>query len=247
MDELGIVMITTLLFDMGNTLIDFHKGPSDSEKYEIGLRAMVPVLSKKNPKITFDVLKTEFLHILENVFVRRLKLEHEIPIEEYLDPFLSKHNIKLREDQKITLLERFYAGYIEHVWVDPHIADTFQRIRSNGIKIAVISNAWLPKDVYIRIFKKLGLHQWIFRYYFSYSVGASKPNLKIFQYALSTLRTKPETTWMIGDNIDKDLAPAKKLGLTTVWFNPKKSVLQFEKKSIVDYQITEINQIFKLL
>ncbi|MHA1112677.1 MAG: HAD family hydrolase [Promethearchaeota archaeon] len=239
--------ISALLFDMGNTLIDFHRGPSDGEKYEMGLHAMVPVLSKKNKKITFEVLRTEFLPIVEEVFVRRLELAKEIPINEYLDPFLSKFNIKLRDNQKITLLERFFSGYIEHLWVDPLIPETFQQIRQNGIKIAIVSNAWLPKDVYIRIFKKLGLHQFVNRYYFSYSVGASKPDLKIFQYALSTQRIRSETTWMIGDNIDKDLAPAKKLGLTTVWFNPSGKPLPENKRKYVDHQINAINEILSFL
>lgn len=240
-------MITAILFDMGNTLIDFHRGPTDADKYDVGLHEMVPVLSKYNKKITFKVLKNEFLPILEEIFVRRLSLEHEIPINEYLDPFLSKYNIKLRDNQKITLLERFYAGYTEYVWVDARISETFQHIRRNGIKIAVISNAWLPKEVYIRIFKKLEIHQWINRYYFSYTVGASKPNLKIFQYALSTLRIQPATTLMVGDNIDKDLEPAKKLGLTTIWFNPKGNPMPEGKQSIVDHTITEINEILSFL
>ncbi len=160
---------------MGNSLIDFHRGPSDSEKYDIGLYEMVSVLSKKNPIVTFELLKKEFLPIVEEVFVRRLELEREIPINEYLDPFLTKYKIKLRENQKITLLERFFSGYIEHLWVDPCIPETLQKIRQNGIKIAVVSNAWLPQEVYIRIFKKLGLHQFVNRYYFSYSVGAVNP------------------------------------------------------------------------
>ncbi len=240
-------MITALLFDMGNTLIDFHRQLTDSEKYDIGLHEMVPILFKKNPSITYEVLKKEFLPVVEEVFVRRLEQAKEIPINEYLDPFLSKFNIKFRDNQKVTLLECFFSGFIEHVWVDPLIHDTFQQIRKSGIKIAVVSNAWLPQEVYIRIFKKLGLHEWINRYYFSYSVGASKPDLKIFQYALSTQRIQPKTTWMIGDNIDKDLTPAKKLGLTTVWFNPTNKPLPEEKQQFVDYQIHAINEILSFL
>jgi len=240
-------MITAFLFDMGNTLIDFHRGPADSEKYDIGLNMMVPVLSKYNPAINFEVLKKEFLPILEEIFVRRLSLEHEIPINEYLDPFLSRYKIKLRSNQKITLLEKFYSGFIDHVWVDPSIPDTFLHIRRTGIKIAVISNAWLPQEIYVRIFKKIGLHQWINAYYFSYTVGASKPNLKIFQYALSTLRIHPATSWMIGDNVLKDLEPAKKLGLTTVWFHPTGATLPKEQKHLVDHQITKIQDILSFI
>jgi FMN phosphatase YigB (HAD superfamily) len=78
-------------------------------------------------------------------------------------------------------------------------------------------------------------------------VGASKPDLKIFQYALSTQRIQPKTTWMIGDNIDKDLKPAKKLGLTTVWFNPTGKPLPVDKQKFVDHKISSINEILTFL
>ena len=67
-------MITTLLFDMGNTLIDFHKGPSDSEKYEIGLRAMVPVLSKRNHRGRRGILKCQIFFFSLNRFAFAMAL-----------------------------------------------------------------------------------------------------------------------------------------------------------------------------
>ncbi len=52
---------------------------------------------------------------------------------------------------------------------------------------------------------------------------------------------------MIGDNIDKDLTPAKKLGLTTVWFNPSGKLLPPDKKKFVDHQIHSMNEILTFL
>ena len=46
--------------------------------------------------------------------------------------------------------------------------------------------------------------------------GVSKPDRRIFDIALSRAGCKPENAVMIGDRLDNDIAPAKKLGMKTV-------------------------------
>ncbi|MBR5409839.1 MAG: HAD family hydrolase [Clostridia bacterium] len=57
-----------------------------------------------------------------------------------------------------------------------------------------------------------------FKYVISSSdVHASKPDPRIFKYALKAARCRPEEACMIGDRIDNDVAPAKAVGMKTVW------------------------------
>ncbi len=57
-----------------------------------------------------------------------------------------------------------------------------------------------------------------FKYVISSSdVHASKPDPRIFEYALKAARCRPEEACMIGDRIDNDVAPAKAVGMKTVW------------------------------
>ena len=49
-------------------------------------------------------------------------------------------------------------------------------------------------------------------------VGSFKPQPAIFTAALERLRVAPESAAMIGDSPTKDLAPARSLGMRTVWF-----------------------------
>ena len=51
-------------------------------------------------------------------------------------------------------------------------------------------------------------------------VGASKPDARIFQYALAALDCSGERAWMIGDNPDADIGGAARLGLKTCWLAP---------------------------
>lgn len=47
--------------------------------------------------------------------------------------------------------------------------------------------------------------------------GVAKPDLRIFNIALTRAGCTPEHAVMIGDRIDNDIVPAKQLGMKTVW------------------------------
>lgn len=47
--------------------------------------------------------------------------------------------------------------------------------------------------------------------------GKAKPDPEIFLQALKEACCKPEETFMIGDRLDNDIAPAQQLGMGTVW------------------------------
>lgn len=50
----------------------------------------------------------------------------------------------------------------------------------------------------------------------SASVGVSKPNTKIFHYALQAARVKPAQCWYIGDSLIQDIEPANNIGMKTI-------------------------------
>jgi HAD superfamily hydrolase (TIGR01509 family) len=51
-------------------------------------------------------------------------------------------------------------------------------------------------------------------------VGVTKPDPRIFQYALNALACSPNQAWMIGDNPEADIGGAARLGLKTCWVAP---------------------------
>ena len=51
----------------------------------------------------------------------------------------------------------------------------------------------------------------------SAEAGCAKPDLRIFTMALSKAKCEPAEAYMVGDRLDNDILPAKKLGMKTVW------------------------------
>ena len=47
--------------------------------------------------------------------------------------------------------------------------------------------------------------------------GVAKPDKRIFEIALERSMCSPNGAVMIGDRIDNDIIPAKKMGMATIW------------------------------
>lgn len=54
-------------------------------------------------------------------------------------------------------------------------------------------------------------------------VGIYKPDRGLYQAALNAIGTKPDQTLMVGDSLDKDCAPARALGMRTVWLRHREA------------------------
>lgn len=65
--------------------------------------------------------------------------------------------------------------------------------------------------------KQYGLSQHLDLIIASAEEGLEKPDPRIFQLALSRAGCLPQRAVMIGDRLDNDIAPAKRLGFKTIW------------------------------
>lgn len=87
-------------------------------------------------------------------------------------------------------------------------------ILSKKYHIGVIANQSLGTESRL---KKWEIIKYIELVVASAEEGVSKPNLKIFDIALRKAECKPDKAIMIGDRIDNDIVPAKKMGMRTIW------------------------------
>ena len=81
-------------------------------------------------------------------------------------------------------------------------------------KIAVIANQSLGTADRL---EKFGILKYIDLVIASAEEGVAKPDKEIFEIALNRAGCRPERAMMIGDRIDNDIVPAKKMGMKTIW------------------------------
>ena len=65
--------------------------------------------------------------------------------------------------------------------------------------------------------ERLGIVQHLDVIVTSEEMGFGKPDLRIFQAALERAGCAPEEACMVGDRLDNDIVPAKRLGMKTIW------------------------------
>ena len=79
----------------------------------------------------------------------------------------------------------------------------------------------------------------------SAEAGCAKPDLKIFSAALNKAGCKPADAVMVGDRLDNDIIPAKKLGMKTIWVRQGYAIYQSidDESKRPDHIVDSINEL----
>ena len=117
---------------------------------------------------------------------------------------------------------------------------------SSKYKIGVIANQALGTEKRLENF---GLLKYIELVIASAEEGIAKPDKRIFEIALNRANCEPGQSIMIGDRIDNDIVPAKKLGMKTIWikqgFGRYWNITHEEEKA--DYEVNNLMEIFDFI
>jgi putative hydrolase of the HAD superfamily len=97
--------------------------------------------------------------------------------------------------------------------VFPDVVDTL-KVLARRFRLACITNhfSWVRDRA-----AEAGFGDLVDLWAISAEVGAEKPDERIFRFALQRAGVRPENVAMVGDRLDRDLVPAKRLGMRTVW------------------------------
>ncbi|MFA5406309.1 MAG: HAD-IA family hydrolase [Candidatus Nanoarchaeia archaeon] len=225
-------MIKALLFDLDNTLLDFVKMKITCSK------ASVKAMIKAGLKMTEKDAYTKLMSIYA-------KTSYEDPV--IFENFLKEFNKKI--DYKILSAAIVAYRRVVNDLLIPYegVTETLKILKRKGLILGIVTDAPRLK-AWIRL-TTAGLSN-----YFNLiiTLGDSKrrkPHKIPFQKALRELKLKPEEVLFIGDNPEKDIAGANKIGMKTVLakygsFIKSKSINKDEKPT---YIINKFNELLRLI
>ncbi|MCM2675791.1 HAD-IA family hydrolase [Shouchella plakortidis] len=96
----------------------------------------------------------------------------------------------------------------------PGLKDMLQSLKQKPYKIGIITNG---RDFYQRNkIQALGISDYIDVIVTSGELGIKKPDVAIFYDMLGKLQSTPEQSIFVGDDLTKDIVPAKHLGMRTI-------------------------------
>lgn len=109
------------------------------------------------------------------------------------------------------LVEGFIAPVLE---ATARNAVLLAELARSGFGLGVVSNGCGNVD---RLCADFGYAPFLSVIVDSRRVGLFKPDPAIFLHAINQLGSDPATTMMVGDSFERDVVPAKKIGLQTAW------------------------------
>lgn len=97
----------------------------------------------------------------------------------------------------------------------PGAIDTLVQIRKSGVRLALITNGGSEGQRYkIDRFGIAPLFDYIL---VEGEFGVGKPDERVYFHALDQLGAKPTEAWMVGDNLEWEIAAPQKLGIRGIW------------------------------
>jgi putative hydrolase of the HAD superfamily len=101
----------------------------------------------------------------------------------------------------------------------PDAIDTVCWLRASGCRLALLTNG--AGDGQRRKIDRFGLTELFDAILVEGEVGFGKPDERIYRLALRELNVSAGDAWMVGDNLEWDIAAPQKLGLFTVWIDAR--------------------------
>ena len=97
--------------------------------------------------------------------------------------------------------------------------------------------------------QQLGIAKFFTIYTASESAGYRKPDLRIFELALTQANCTPENAIMVGDRLDNDIYPAKKLGMKTVWIKQGFGGMTIPKSAEYksNFEVNSLKELLRIL
>jgi putative hydrolase of the HAD superfamily len=209
-------VLEAVLFDWGDTLMQFLY---DEELIGAGQSAGLEALGRADlPPV--ETVTAHFRERYEPLFFAPGTLE-EIEYPGLVRQCLGDLGVEVADDELDRYLEAEHASWEPARRLAATTHGLLESLRSRGLRLGLVSNAFDPGWLLHRDLEQMGLAQRLDFSVFSSEVGFRKPHPAIFERALEALAVEPANALFVGDRLYEDVRGAGELGMTTVqalWF-----------------------------
>ena len=213
-----------IMFDLYGTLIDIYT----DESIDIFWEGFAEC-SKKYKEYDYLVLKEEYLKICK-------KLEMDKEEIEILDVFMELFDVDVETSKEIALMFREVSR--RYVKKYRGVDKLLTKLKKKGYKIYLLSNA--QRAFTIDEMEKLDLIKYFDGIAISSDYGVKKPNKDFYLRAMEEFGIKAESTWMIGNDYECDIRPAKELGLRTIYIESNLSLTTLDVPKINGFNFRKV-------
>ena len=203
-----------LFVDFDDTLYDTHGNSvialqETFEAYELSRYF-------DNPQSFYDAYWTANIDLWTRYSKAEITRDYLI-VERFRRPLSEGRGIVVTEQLCLEMSDRF----LEFCSTKPGVVDgaheLMDYLKSKGYRMHMTSNGF--HEVQYKKLAACGLLNYFDTIILSEDAGANKPSLDFFKYAFKQTGANPETTLMIGDNMQTDIQGAMAARMDTLLFN----------------------------
>lgn len=207
---------TDLIFDLYGTLVDIH-----TEEDTLVWEKTALYFGFYGAHYTAQTLKTAFQKAMaerEAKAGQSYECFPDIPFEQVMAQLFRAKGVTENADALgINAAQLFRICSIEYVKLYPHALDALRKLRQQGYRLWLLSNAQ-------RVFtafelRHLGLGEQLDGIYISSDYRCRKPDVRFFRALIEERGLERDKCLMIGNDLQTDIAGAQNAGLATLYMH----------------------------
>ena len=213
------MVIKAVLFDLGETLFNYAKVNVDS-------------LFKQGARLTYEYLcqissggdrlpgfKSYYLRHIISIrwhYFQSMLTNREFDCLGLLERKGLGMGIRLRSEQLEELAWRWYQPLGDKAQIEPDLAKHLQVLKDMSLKLAIVSNTFLPPSVLDRHLEKFNLLRFFPVRAYSSETIFRKPDRRIYLSVLDRLKIPADRAVMVGDKLREDIRGSARLGIKAI-------------------------------
>jgi putative hydrolase of the HAD superfamily len=208
--------IKAILFDLGDTLINFGKLHTARLFHDAARSSHAYLHEQHQPGGVFVwYFLRNLFHLKTRCFISNLT-GRDFDALELLQTVSGRVGVKLSDEQWEHLAWLWYEPLVKVATIEPDLPETLTALKQQGYKVGIVSNTFVNRTSLERHMRELRFLDFFPLRMYSYEFKIRKPDRRIFRIAAERIGEAPEHIAFVGDRIDKDIRPALDCGMTAI-------------------------------
>lgn len=139
------------------------------------------------------------------------------------------------------IADRFTRLRDDEMHVFPGAVDVLEELRRSGVRLALITNG--DGETQRRKIARFSLEHHFHHIQIEGEHGFGKPEERAYRHALNSLDVEPGDAWMVGDNLEWEVAAPQRLGIYAIWHDTEGAGLPSDRPATPDRIITSLREL----
>jgi putative hydrolase of the HAD superfamily len=212
--------LEAVIFDLGGTLVTYLGEAKDWPAMELpGIRSLFACLAELGLRMDSAAFGSRFVEALSWHWTAATEGQVTPPtVERLIEEVCAPCGFRISESDLGRAVEAYCGPISAQARAVEGALEVAAWLRSQGVRLGVISNTLWPAQVHRSDLARFGLLDLLDVTVFSSECRAWKPDPRIFRAALDGVGARPEAALVVGDRLLEDVRGGLELGMRAVYF-----------------------------